>query len=286
MLHADQPDKPIKIGPHDDVRHVAVSPDGRWVATGRWSYPGGAKIWELTPIAEPSTKGLTYKLVKELPSGGGTEPVFSPDGKWLLTSDAAAIRPIHRWEVGTWIETPFQEPIEGLSAAYSPDSKLVVVETGAGVARLIDAVTAREYARLEDPSQDRGGGFVFTSDGAETGVRGRWLLRAHLGHAGNPPETRGDGAGLGIGAVSWPLRAQPLTPARIHSDAPSCGVRPCEANAAAIDTKKVSDVTDFMDNDLNAIPTLAQCHVRGIHTGLKILWGEIVTSRIAWPRDI
>ena len=167
VLHADQPDKPIKIGPHDDVRHVAVSPDGRWVATGRWSYPGGAKIWELTPIAEPSTKGLTYKLVKELPSGGGTEPVFSPDGKWLLTSDAAAIRPIHRWEVGTWIETPFQEPIEGLSAAYSPDSKLVVVETGAGVARLIDAVTAREYARLEDPSQDRGGGFVFTSDGAK-----------------------------------------------------------------------------------------------------------------------
>ena len=167
VLHADQPDKPIKLEPHDDVRYVAVSPDGRWVATGRFSYPGGAKIWELTRTGEPATKGLTYKLVKDLPCGYACTPVFSPDGKRLLISAGVAIRPIRCWEVGTWVETPFQKPIEGLYAAFSPDSKLVVVETGAGVAQLIDADTCREYARLEDPTQDRTGRCAFTSDGTK-----------------------------------------------------------------------------------------------------------------------
>ncbi len=165
VLHADQPDKPIKLDLHEDVRNVAVSPDGRWVATGRWDHPGGAKIWELTRTAEPSTRGLTYKLVKELPCGIASKPVFSPDGKRLLTYAVFAVRPIHRWEVGTWVETPFPERIEGLRAAFSPDGKIVVLETGAGVARLIDADTGREYARLEDPTQDRSLDFVFTSDG-------------------------------------------------------------------------------------------------------------------------
>jgi WD40 repeat protein len=167
VLHADQPDLPIKLEPHEDVRHVAVSPDGRWVATGRFSYPGGAKIWELNRIGEPSTKGMTYKLVKDLPSGDGSTPVFSPDGKRLLISAGLAIRPIRRWEVGTWAETPFQEPIKGQYAAFSPDGKLVVLETGSGVVRLIDAGTGREYARLEDPTQDRTDRFAFTSDGTK-----------------------------------------------------------------------------------------------------------------------
>jgi len=183
VLHADQPDKLIKLEPHDDVRNVAVSPDGRWVVTGRFSYPGGAKIWELTRSGEPSPKGLTYKLVKDLPCGYASKPVFSRDGKRLLTSDGAAIRPIRRWEVGTWVETPFPEPIEGLNAAFSPDSKIVVLETGAGVARLIDADTGREYARLEDPSQDRTSP-VFTADGTKLVCAGDgccvhiWSLRA------------------------------------------------------------------------------------------------------------
>jgi WD40 repeat protein len=69
--------------------------------------------------------------------------------------------------VGTWIEVPFKEPIEGQNAIFSPDGKLVVLETGTGVARLIDANTGREYARLEDPDQHRTGQFAFTPDGAK-----------------------------------------------------------------------------------------------------------------------
>jgi WD40 repeat protein len=94
--------------------------------------------------------------------------VFSPDGKRLLaTAVVATILPVRRWEVGTWVEMPFKEPIEGQNAAFSPVGKLVVLETGFGVARLIDAETGREYARLEDPDQHRATHFAFTPDGTK-----------------------------------------------------------------------------------------------------------------------
>src|SRR5262249_19849642 len=56
VWHVDRPDQPVRLEPHDDVRFVAVSPDGRMVATG--SFNGcGVKIWE----------ARSGKLVKELP---------------------------------------------------------------------------------------------------------------------------------------------------------------------------------------------------------------------------
>jgi WD40 repeat protein len=167
VLHADEPHQLIKLEGHEDVRRTAVSPDGNWVATGRFSLPGGARIWQAGPTSDPAVKGLTYKPVKDLPAGGGCLPVFSPDGKRLLTSPVTTTLPVRRWEVGTWIEVPFKEPIEGQNAIFSPDGKLVVLETGTGVARLIDANTGREYARLEDPDQHRTGQFAFTPDGAK-----------------------------------------------------------------------------------------------------------------------
>ncbi len=168
VWHTDRPDQLIKLEPHDDVRKVAVSPNGRWVATGRFSYPGGAKIWEVGPMGKPPTKGPTYKLVKDLPGGGNfCWPVFSSDGKRLLTSGAAEMGPVRRWEVEIWVEIPFKEPIEGIVATFSPDGKLVVLETGLGVARLIDADTGKEYARLEDPNQHRADHFAFTPDGTK-----------------------------------------------------------------------------------------------------------------------
>jgi eukaryotic-like serine/threonine-protein kinase len=69
--------------------------------------------------------------------------------------------------VGTWAEVPFKEPLKGVAPAFSPDGKLLVVETGTGVARLLDPKTGREYARLEDPSQDRAVHFTFSLDGTK-----------------------------------------------------------------------------------------------------------------------
>jgi serine/threonine protein kinase/WD40 repeat protein len=155
--HADQPDQLIPLGSHPDARYVAVSPDGQWVVTGGFGHPGGAKVW----VAR------TGKLEKDLPVVGPfCRVVFSPDGKRLLTS--AGLTPqIRAWHVGSWAEVPFKEPPQGFVPAFSHDGKLLVVETGTGVARLLDPKTGREYARLEDPSQDRAEHFAFSPDGTQ-----------------------------------------------------------------------------------------------------------------------
>lgn len=159
VVHADQPNRVIQLEPHDDVRHVAVSPNGKWVVTGGF-ITGGAKVWR-------AMAAMAYKLETELPAGQFCRPAFSPDGKWLLTFAVAAKLPVRRWETTNWAEAPFPEPIVGANAAFSPDGKLVVLETGSGVARLIDAETGREHGRLEDPHQHRSSDFVFSPDGAK-----------------------------------------------------------------------------------------------------------------------
>jgi serine/threonine protein kinase/WD40 repeat protein len=153
VLHADRPDQPLRLGPHDDVRYIAVSPDGLWVATGshsRWD----TKIWD----------ALSGKLVKELPIDGGRVG-FSPDSKWLATAG----RLPRLWEVGTWREGPsISEGNTGIvSFAFSSDCKLLALETGYGVVRLLAPDTFKECARLEDPHQDRARDLLFSPDGTQ-----------------------------------------------------------------------------------------------------------------------
>jgi WD40 repeat protein len=151
----DRGDRLIQLGPQNDVRYVAVSPDGEWVVTGSHSPPWGGKVWE----------ARTGKRVKELPSA--CRLCFSPDGKRLLTVSGLGIRPVRRWEVATWAELPFQEPLEGDFPAFSRDGKQLVLETGTGIARLVDDATGTEYARLEDPDQHRSTGYAFSPDGRQ-----------------------------------------------------------------------------------------------------------------------
>ena len=150
VLHADLPDHPIPLRPHADVRCIAVSPDGQWAVTG--SHNGtGVKVWE----------ARTGTLVTELmPEQSHSSVGFSPDGRWLATSGGGC----RLWAVGTWREGL---QIGGVAFAFSPDSKVLAVETGRGMIRLVDPETTREYARLEDPHQDRAGWIGFSPDGTQ-----------------------------------------------------------------------------------------------------------------------
>src|SRR5262245_24508513 len=76
VLHRDGPGKPIPLGPHPSARYVAVSPDGQWVATGGFGYPGHAKIWD----------ARTGQLQKHLLVGIYCRVAFSADSKRLLTN--------------------------------------------------------------------------------------------------------------------------------------------------------------------------------------------------------
>jgi serine/threonine protein kinase/WD40 repeat protein len=149
-VHSARPDQLVPLQPHDDVRGIAVSPDGCLAATS--SHSGTqVKVWQI-----PSGK-----LEKELFSEGPSNVGFSPDGKWLATTSKGGLR---LWAVDGWQQGP---AFVGEIFAFSADSKLLAVETGQGVVRLLDPSSGRAYACLEDPSQDRAVSMAFTPDATQ-----------------------------------------------------------------------------------------------------------------------
>jgi WD40 repeat protein len=149
VLDRDHPDQPIPLTPHTDVRYAAVSPDGRWAATGsHWDTK--VKVWA----------ARTGKLERVLPVESGSRVGFSPDGKWLATNGGG----LRLWAVGSWQEGPV---IGGEAFAYSLDGKLLAVDTTFGAVRLVDPDTGREYARLEDPHERRAHQLTFSPDGTQ-----------------------------------------------------------------------------------------------------------------------
>ena len=135
--------------PHRDCRSVAVSPEGRWVATGSHS-GSAARVW----------RADTGELVKELLPGVGLIYVrFSPAGTWLGTTGGG----LHLWRTGAWEEGPRI----GISDvfAFSPDDSLLAAEDGTGRIRLLHPATGHELARLADPNQDSANFLLFTPDG-------------------------------------------------------------------------------------------------------------------------
>jgi WD40 repeat protein len=210
VVHADHPDQPVRLEPHDDVRHLAVSPDGRMVATGSFS-GRGVKIWE-------ARRG---DLIKELPVDQ-SNVCFSPDGKWLVTTGG---RP-RLWAVDLWREGP---PIAGGGAlAFSPDSRLLAVETGHGSVRLVGPDTGREFARLEDPNQDRARSIGFSPDGSQMITTNQDSLSIHVWDLRMIREQL---AGMGL---DWELPAYPpagaddsdLLRVRVHLDESNAPTQP------------------------------------------------------------
>jgi WD40 repeat protein len=141
-----------RLGPHEGAYFVAVSPDGRWTATGTHDTVP-VKVWETQ----------SGRLVKELPLGGSSSHLaFSPDGRWLAT-DCGGRR---LWAVGSWEQhvLPDGEPL--FRAIFSPDGRILAGETYHGIVCLTDPETGKEYARLEDPNQDRANWITFAPDGS------------------------------------------------------------------------------------------------------------------------
>jgi serine/threonine protein kinase/WD40 repeat protein len=148
LLREGHLDTPVRIAPDLDTRLIAISPDGRWAAAGS-HFTAGVTIWDAKSGA----------FVKELPADNFVG--FSPDNKWL----AVATGGLRLWEIGSWREGP--RISEASNFGYSPDGRLLAVETGYGVVRLLAPETLKEYARLEDPRQDRSGCLQFSPDSSQ-----------------------------------------------------------------------------------------------------------------------
>jgi serine/threonine protein kinase/WD40 repeat protein len=170
VILAERPQQPVKLAPHDDVRAIAVSPDGRWVATGSHGASAVVKIWD----------AASGRHEKDLLTGGGSRVAFSPDGKWLATGSAD----VRVWTTGSWEERLCFES-RWPAIAFSPDSRMLAFDTGRDGIHLIDPNTGREFAPLQDPEFDRAGFITFSPNGTQLVVTGYdsqalhvWDLRA------------------------------------------------------------------------------------------------------------
>jgi serine/threonine protein kinase/WD40 repeat protein/Tfp pilus assembly protein PilF len=188
--------------PHPGVRYVALSPNGRWVATGTWQGKG-VKVWDTT----------SGKLVWERP-GGSARVQFSPNGRWLVTSmEPDSFR---FWRVGSWQaghRAPKMPQIG--SMAFSPDSNFLAVSDFQGLVRLIHVPSGRKLARLEAPYPAIIFWLAFSPDGTQ-------LAAATMNHTVQLWDLRAIRRQLAALELDWDLL--PYPPARA-SDPGSAPVR-------------------------------------------------------------
>jgi serine/threonine protein kinase/WD40 repeat protein len=178
-----RPNGPRTLGPREDVRACAVSPDGRWVATGNHSAVQGigATVWDAT----------SGRPVKDLTTAGLCNVGFSPDRRWLLTTGGG----YRLWKVDSWQEGPrIAPPGESGSFAFTADGKLLALSAGFSEIRLVDPDSGAEVGRLAAPDQTRLNPQCFSPDGSQLAALGEesqvlylWdlrVLRARLKELG------------------------------------------------------------------------------------------------------
>ena len=158
----------VQVGPLRDVRSVALSADGEWLATGshRTRCPG---------LAHPRRHGRQGRRAADR---FGTRGRLQP--RWQMGVDAGITLPAlgagHRAQV---------RQIGGYGLCFSPDGGLLAVQDADKVLRLVEAGTNRTVARLESPdlcdvewatfSPDGSRLVVITNEGPAVHI---WDLRA------------------------------------------------------------------------------------------------------------
>jgi WD40 repeat protein/serine/threonine protein kinase len=159
VLDLEGPGDPIVLPGNPDIGHVALSPDGRWLASGSLASSGPAvRVWDVPG----------RKLVWELPADlaqGSADVAFSPDGRWLVTGGPREYR---FWHAGTWQASHIlpRDHAGTLGAmAFTRDGKLLAVAHSSRVVRLLDAGTGLELASLAALDPQRIFRLCFSPDG-------------------------------------------------------------------------------------------------------------------------
>ena len=145
----------VTLGPHPNIQWVAVTPDGRFVATGTWQGVG-VKVWNVA----------TRQLLKDLPASSNAKVLFSPDGRWLATSaDDYRLYQVGSWKLQWRIPVPRDG--HGLNdLAFSPDGQTLAIGNHPRNIHLYASATGQRLAILEPPQQGLIVGLAFSSDGA------------------------------------------------------------------------------------------------------------------------
>jgi WD40 repeat protein/tetratricopeptide (TPR) repeat protein len=175
VLDLQQPGQLISLRGHPHMTSLAISPDGRWVATGAWK-GSDVKIWHLAG-SDPR------QPVQTILTRGDADVNFSPDGKWLVVCDEAC----HFYHAGSW--QPAHEIRNHGGFAHRPvfthDGRLMAVNYGEGRhVGLLAPGTGQEIAALTVVDPQLISASVFSPDGGELavgtekGVIQLWDLRA------------------------------------------------------------------------------------------------------------
>lgn len=183
IVDLEQRTTTLKLSPHPRVQAVAISPDGRWVATAPWS-ARGVKIWDT----------LTTNEIKEIPTTSGAHLLFSPDGRWLVIGSGD----YQLWEVPSWRRgppVPINKPNHLVGVmALSPDSKLLAAVEGGTSIKLIECGTTNVIANLEPPDVQMLASLCFSHDGRQLLA----LDARHNIHFWDLPALRNELASLGL----------------------------------------------------------------------------------------
>ena len=141
VWHADRPAQPVVLKGHANLAFLALSPDGRWLATSTW-HGEGTQVWDTR----------TGKRLRDL-TGGDACLGFSPDGRWLVNGTKDEYR---FWEVGSWrpgLRVPsIPQAVPG-PLAFTTDGKILAITHSLRDVRLIETATGRELATLAAPEQ-------------------------------------------------------------------------------------------------------------------------------------
>jgi serine/threonine protein kinase/WD40 repeat protein/tetratricopeptide (TPR) repeat protein len=156
ILNRDRVNQFFPTGAQPDVRYAAVSPDGKWVASG--SHSAGARVCEAG----------SGRPVHSFHVPGPCNVGFSPDSHWLVTSGGG----IRLWHRDSWQPGPVLQ-VEGdsLGWAFSADTRLLAL-AGLGRVRLVRPETGVEVVRLTSVETTKFEPLAFSHDGAELLVQG------------------------------------------------------------------------------------------------------------------
>jgi eukaryotic-like serine/threonine-protein kinase len=165
LLDLDHPWRRTWLVPQRWVSDLAISPDGRWVATNGTDLSRNnqvVKVWD----------GATGELQVELPAEQ-SHVAFSPDGQWLAMNGSSHYR---FFKAGTWSPGPEincgvqQGPMR---MAFHPSSRIAaLVDTSQAAVRVVEVETGRTIALFESPDESNLYCLVFSPDG-------RFLATAH-----------------------------------------------------------------------------------------------------------
>jgi WD40 repeat protein len=162
LLDVQKPaEKRVVLRDQPHLGHIALSPDGRWAATGTRK-GDGTRVWE----------AATARPVRDLQEGDACV-AFSPDGRWLVTGNG---REYSFWDTASWPARPDHKlprrdtPGAPGPLAFSRDGRVLALTRTAREVALVDPATGQELAALAPPDSGAISWLSFSPDGGRLAV--------------------------------------------------------------------------------------------------------------------